>query len=167
LNALVREGREEFLRQFPTIADGAPGQLDDPAAHATFQRCRLDNDERRRNGTHVALHRDLIALRQCDPVFCADRTRVDGAVLADRAFVIRFFTDNGTDRLLVVNLGEDRELDIAPEPLLAPPDLEGGWRRLWHSEDPCYGGRGAPPVESRDGVWRIPAESATLLAADE
>ena len=167
LNVLVRSGREEFLRQFPSVRDGASPRLDDPAAVGTFERCRLDARERHDNGAHVALHRDLIALRQCDPVFCTDTTRVDGAVLADRAFVIRFFTDNGTDRLLVVNLGEDRELDIAPEPLLAPPAPERGWRRLWCSEDLCYGGRGAPPVESRDGRWRIPAESATLLAADE
>jgi maltooligosyltrehalose trehalohydrolase len=60
-------------------------------------------------------------------------------------------------------------LEIVPEPLLAPPDLERGWKRLWHSEDPRYGGLGAPPLESEEKggstPWRIPAESATLLAA--
>jgi maltooligosyltrehalose trehalohydrolase len=166
LNALVRKGREEFLRQFPSMRDAPARRLDDPGAPATFERCRLDASERRGNAAHVALHRDLIALRQCDPVFCADTTRIDGAILAERAFAVRFFTDNGTDRLLIVNLGEDRELDIVPEPLLAPPDLQRGWRRLWYSDDPCYGGRGAPPVETPDGVWRIPSESATLLAPD-
>ena len=54
--------------------------------------------------------------------------------------------------------------------LLAPPDPERGWGRLWHSEDQCYGARGAAPLETEDkhGVvtWRIPAESATLLGCD-
>jgi len=42
-----------------------------------------------------------------------------------------------------------------------------GWRRLWHSDDPAYGGRGAPALESEEGSWRIPAESATLLGASD
>ena len=40
-------------------------------------------------------------------------------MLSERAFVLRFFGDNGDDRLLVVNLGYDLYLDVAPEPLLA------------------------------------------------
>ena len=68
-----------------------------------------------------------------------------------------------------MNLGADVLLQIVPEPLLAPPDLERGWTRLWHSEDPRYGGRGAAPLEPEKGggPWRIPAESATLLAASD
>ena len=88
-----------------------------------------------------------------------------GSVLSPHAFVVRYFAGDA-DRLLVVNLGPDQQLDIAPEPLLAPLDLARGWRRLWHSEDPCYGGLGAAQLESENGSWRIPAESATLLAAD-
>jgi len=81
--------------------------------------------------------------------------------------VIRFFTTDQSDRLLVVNLGADRTLDVAPEPLLAPVCRDQGWRRLWHSDDPAYGGRGAPALESEEGSWRIPAESATLLGASD
>lgn len=81
--------------------------------------------------------------------------------------MIRFFGADSGDRLLVVNLGADLSLEVAPEPLLAPPNHKG-WRRLWYSEDPAYGGRGAARLESEDGSWRIPAESATLLVpADE
>ena len=44
------------------------------------------------------------------------------------------------------------------------------WQRLWHSEEECYGGRGAAPPEMEDKnkviTWRIPAESATLLGRD-
>ncbi|HJQ20162.1 MAG TPA: DUF3459 domain-containing protein, partial [Gemmatimonadaceae bacterium] len=92
--------------------------------------------------------------------------RCDGAVLSDSAFVLRFFAEDGNDRLLVVNLGADLRLDVAPEPLLAAPDKSAGWTRLWYSDDACYGGRGAAPLESEDGEWCIPAESATLLGFD-
>jgi maltooligosyltrehalose trehalohydrolase len=168
LSKLVRKGRGEFLAQFPSLADQkAQASLSDPSEPSTFERSRLDFDERAKPGhrEQYALHRDLIALRQCDPVLSAGDARVDGAVLTDSAFVIRFFSGDA-DRLLVVNLGADLALDIAPEPLLAPLDRTSGWRRLWYSEDPCYGGRGASHLESENGSWRIPAESATLLAAD-
>ena len=65
-----------------------------------------------------------------DAILCwrAQRPRgVDGAVLGPEAFVLRFFGeqstegDGGADRLLLVNLGVDLDLDPAPEPLLAPP----------------------------------------------
>src|SRR5262249_59534268 len=65
----------------------------------------------------------------------------------------------GDDRLLIVNLGPEVELDVAPEPLLAPP---AGlcWRLLWSSEDPRYGGGGTPVL----GVpWRLGAESTLAL----
>ena len=169
LAKLVRKGRGEFLSQFPSIGHGNGHlSLPDPAAPETFERSRLDHGERRRHHAHHRLYRDLIALRRCDPVLsrCDVDPRVDGAVLSEHAFVIRFFAGDGNDRLLVVNLDRDITLDVVPEPLLAPPDPERGWQRLWHSDEEQYGGRGAPPIETRDGTWRIPAESATLLAHD-
>jgi len=165
LRRLVREGRAAFLAKFASMADADPHDLVDPGDPATFGRSRLDWTEREANATHLALHRDLIALRRRDPVLSAGIREIDGAVVGPQAFVIRFFAEDGNDRLLVVNLGVDLPLAIAPEPLLAPPDLQHGWIPRWHSEDPRYGGRGAPALESEDGRWRIPAESATLLAA--
>jgi maltooligosyltrehalose trehalohydrolase len=161
---LVRRGREEFLGQFWSIAEDDPSALADPGDPQTFERSRLDWSERERNETHLALHRDLIALRRGDLVLSAATRELDGAVIGPQAFVIRFFATNGNDRLLIVNLGGDLLLEIVPEPLLAPPDPRKGWTRLWHSEDLGYGGRGAPIPETDVGSWRIPAESATLLA---
>jgi len=165
LRELVRKGRAQFLSQFPSIA-AIRDRLDDPGAPETFEQCRLDDRERRDKGPMYALHRDLISLRQCDPVLSAGAT-IEGAVLGGTAFALRYFAEGGNDRLLLVNLGADLILDVAPEPLLACPDKESGWTRLWHSEEPCYGGRGAAPPELEDGSWRIPAESATLLAFGE
>ena len=97
----------------------------------------------------------------------SENARQDGAVLGQQAFVLRWFGGDEADRLLVINLGTELALDVAPEPLLAPPNRDRGWIRLWHSEELCYGGRGAPSPESEIGSWRIPAESATLLTSDE
>jgi maltooligosyltrehalose trehalohydrolase len=168
LRRLVRKGRAEFLAQFASMADAGPNDVIDPGDPATFARSQLDWAERQRNAEHLALHRDLIALSRRDPALSSCK-EIDGAVLGSEAFVIRFFAADGNDRLLVVNLGVDLRLDIVPEPLLASPARERGWIRVWHSEDPRYGGRGAPPLESEqqkpDVPWQLPSESATLLAA--
>lgn len=166
LAALVKGGRADFLAQFPSLATpDARRRLPDPADPATLARCQLSDEERSGNREHIALHRDLIALRRGDSVLGDDATRVDGAVLGEQAFVLRFFAVDGNDRLLVVNLGPLLEPGIVPEPLLSPPDRDRGWERIWSSEDPCYGGAAAPAPELENGSWRIPAESATLLAA--
>jgi maltooligosyltrehalose trehalohydrolase len=82
-------------------------------------------------------------------------------VLADTAFLLRFFREDGNDRLLLVNLGRSLHLDPAPEPLLAPP--EGMiWQTLWSSENPEYGGSGTPPLNT-DENWRVPGEAAVVL----
>lgn len=162
LAALVARGRAEFMRQFPSVATEG---LAAPHDRATFERCRLDHDERR-HGPHRAaweMHRDLLRRRREDPVLAAGaRGRVDGAVLGPEALLLRWFGDGGEDRLLLVNLGLDLRLDHAPEPLLAPPEGRQ-WRPLWASEDPRYGGGGAAPPESADGVWTVTGHAATLL----
>jgi maltooligosyltrehalose trehalohydrolase len=163
LGAKVRQGRLKFLSQFPSVATNeVQERIPDPGDVATFVRCKLDLGER---GTHAdiyALHRDLLRLRREDTVLGSQQPGgVDGAVLAAQAFVLRFFSSDGVDRLLIVNLGGDLRLDPAPEPLLAPPEA-GRWDLLWSSEDPRYGGRGTPPVETSEG-WRIPGQCAVVL----
>jgi maltooligosyltrehalose trehalohydrolase len=164
LAKLVARCRARFLAQFPSInTPEMRSRLADPTDPATFQRCKLDLSERETHAEDYRLHQHLIRLRREDPVFSLQAAGgMDGAVLGDEAFVLRFFSPDGSDRLLLVNLGRDLHLDPAPEPLLAPP--EGSvWSILWSSESPEYGGRGQPPVETREG-WRIPGESAIVLA---
>jgi maltooligosyltrehalose trehalohydrolase len=163
LAGLVRKGRAEFLAQFPSIA--APevsACVPDPGAAKTFEDCKLDLGERARHREAYALHRDLLAMRREDSVFSAQGAQgLDGAVLGPEAFLLRFFGTNDDDRLLVVNLGPDLPLSILPEPLLAPPD-EARWEIAWSSENPRYGGCGAPAFDP-DGPWRLPADSALVL----
>jgi maltooligosyltrehalose trehalohydrolase len=159
----VRRGRAEFLSQFHTIADPAMRAcLADPHDAKTFERCKLDLSERHTHAAAYALHRDLLKLRRTDPVFGRPQPRgLDGAVLGTNAFLLRYFAEDGDDRLVLVNFGRDLELDPAPEPLLAPPEGKA-WAVLWSSEDPRYGGCGTAPPETEEG-WRILGEAALVL----
>jgi len=161
----VAKGRREFLAQFPSLADrDAQQRIPDPAAPDTFASCKLDWSERGRNGHIWDLHRDLLRLRREDPAFSAqDLTRLFTAVLGAEAMVLRYRCASG-DRLLLVNLGSDLHLDVAPEPLLAPPRGDS-WRTLWSSEDPRYGGRGRAAVEADDG-FHLPGHAAVVLAPE-
>jgi maltooligosyltrehalose trehalohydrolase len=159
----VRLGRSEFLAQFRSIATReARSQLPDPGDAETFERCKLDFAERERHREIYEMHRDLLRLRREDTVFSAQAPRgVDGAVIGPEAFVLRFFNDDGDDRLLIVNLGHDLNLSPAPEPLLAPPEGKV-WEMLWSSEDFNYGGGGTPPLETKNN-WCIPGRAAVAM----
>jgi maltooligosyltrehalose trehalohydrolase len=163
LAQLVYRGRKEFLAQFPSQAHAEmQARVPDPIDPATFDICKLDFAERAKHAPLYALHRDLLRLRREDAVFRAQRTGgVDGAVLGPEAFVLRFFGEDGDDRLLLINLGRDLLLAPAPEPLLAP-DEGMGWKVLWTSEDVRYGGDSAVAEEGEDG-WRLPSESAVVM----
>jgi maltooligosyltrehalose trehalohydrolase len=164
LAALVAQGRAGFLAQFPALAlPECQAALANPSDRRTFESCKLDFSERDRHAEVYRMHRDLLRLRRDDPVFrCQQPRGVDGAVLGPHAFALRFFAVNGDDRLLLVNLGRDVHLEVAPEPLLALPAGKT-WALLWSSEDVHYGGGGTPPPECEDN-WRIPGEAAIALA---
>lgn len=159
----VAAGRREFLSQFPSIADSRMQEvLAPPHAADTFERCKLDHSERQSHGAIYKLTRDLLRMRRSDPVFCVQKPRgIDGAVLGDRAFVLRFFADDQRDRLLIVNLGEDVNRPSFAEPLLAPP-AGCRWEIAFSTDDPAYAGSGVAPLLSSEG-WHISAEAAMVL----
>ncbi|HZS09205.1 MAG TPA: malto-oligosyltrehalose trehalohydrolase [Blastocatellia bacterium] len=167
LAGLIRKGRAEFLAQFRSLATAeAQAVLNDPCDPQTFERSKLDLAERERHAGVYQMHRDLLRLRREDAVFSAQRAGgVDGAVLAGEAFVLRFFGEDGEDRLLLVNFGADLHLNPAPEPLLAPPEGTE-WETLWSSEDPRYGGLGTPPLDSEEN-WQLPGHAAVALGPVE
>ena len=163
LDAMVRKGRHEFLAQFPNIASADGGKLlASPADEETFHLCKLDHAERERNAHVLALHRELLRLRREDPVFSRqDATRMHGAVLGPEAFLLRFFGEDGDDRLVVVNLGATLPLLPMPEPLLAPP-AGCRWKLLWHSEETRHGGNGMAEPDGEHS-WRLPAHALAVL----
>jgi maltooligosyltrehalose trehalohydrolase len=175
LGAAVRTGRATFMSQFRSVATRSlVDALPDPHDEATFLQCKLRHDERQQHTAAAALHRDLLRLRRDDPIFgTAHGGQMDGAVLSDRAFLLRWFSSDprdphpseplADDRLLIVNLGTDLSLRSAPEPLLAPA-AGATWELVWSSEDPAYGGMGTAPLEA-DNDWRIPGQAAVVLVS--
>jgi maltooligosyltrehalose trehalohydrolase len=165
----VQKGRAEFVAQFPSLgAAEVQATLAAPHDPATFERCKLDWGGRHSPAATFAraLHQDLLRLRRTEPAFHVQRQgAVDGALLIDGAFVLRFFAPHEHDeRLLVVNLDADVAAGSFAEPLVAPP---GGsrWVTQWSSEHPRYGGCGTPGVVGEAG-WRIPGHSAVVLAPE-
>jgi maltooligosyltrehalose trehalohydrolase len=166
LAALVEEGRKKFLAQFDAIGNAEVlERLPQPHDPDSFFRCKLDWNERERNAPVLEFHRDLLRIRRDDPPFPARGTAIDGAVLAEHAFVLRSLGHPHGDRLLIVNLGGELTLEPVREPLLAPP-VQSRWTLVVSSESPRYGGSGTPPVWKQGaGPWRIAGRCALLLAA--
>jgi maltooligosyltrehalose trehalohydrolase len=163
LMKLVHDGRTKFLNQFQSIASRPPTLATiDPGDPATFWRCKLDRGERTRHGNILALHRDLIALRRSEPALRSSARRIDGAVLNDYAMTLRFFADDGDDRLLLLNIGSPLHMRIVSEPLLAPP-RDGQWTTQWSSEDRQYGGLGLPSLDPSVNDWTLPGNCAVLF----
>jgi len=160
----IRKGRFAFLAQFPSLATKeVQERLPVPSDPRSFVGCKLDFSERQKNQELYDVHVDLLQLRREDSRFCEQKTNgVDGAVLGPASFLLRYFSeDNRDDRLLVVNFGENRELNPIPEPLLAPP-LGLEWETLWSSESARYGGSGTAAVATQD-KWTLPAEATVAL----
>lgn len=165
LAKMVKQGRAEFLMQWRSHRrDNMRSVFADPADPSTFERSKLDWSEVDKNRPLYEMHRDLLRLRRSDAVISKQgQDGLDGAVLSNHCFVLRFFTPrHDEDRLLVVNLGTELERNPAPEPLLAPP-ANRRWSVLWSSEDPTYLGCGTPELDADGENWRIPGESAVLL----
>jgi len=164
LAAQVRQGRINFMSQFPSLANDAFATLmAEPSSRETFEACKLDWAEREQNQEIVNLYRDLIGLRtECLSPVSGAITGIDGSVLGGSAFLLRYFAvDAGDERILVVNLGKDLTVDSRADPLLAPP-ADRQWCLRWSSEDFRYGGSGIRAVDLR-GRTTITAESAILF----
>jgi maltooligosyltrehalose trehalohydrolase len=161
----IRQGRFHFLAQFPSLATAeAQRSLPDPIDRKNFERCKLDFSERTRNSEFYGLHQDLIRLRKTDSRFRKQIPGgVDGAVLGEKSFLLRYFGEQTDERLLLVNFGPPQPLIPCPEPLLAPP-LGFAWDLIWSSDDPHYGGPGIT-WPFLDAGWGLPAESTIALRA--
>lgn len=164
LAKLVHEGRIDFLKQWRSLKlPEMTSCFAEPSQFSTFERCKLNFDDVKKNAYIFALHRDLIRLRRQDPVLSRQGADgLDGAVLSDRCFLLRYFSpEHDRDRLLLVNLGTDLQLNPAPEPLLAPPPGTE-WAKLLSTDDPEFGGCGTPPLDTEQN-WLIPGEAAVVL----
>jgi maltooligosyltrehalose trehalohydrolase len=165
-DALVREairrGRAEWLAPFLSLTEQeAWKSLRAPDYPEVFARCKLNFSEREKNRELYNLHIDLLKLRREDSRFRQQSSGgIDGAVLGPASFVLRYFSNEKDDRLLLVNFGERQIVNPASEPLLAPP-LDCRWKTVWTSDSLRYGGAGST-VATRER-WKLPAESTVAL----
>ena len=159
----IRKGRAELLSPFLSLNEAETlRSLLAPDNPEAFSRCKLDFSERGKNRELYNLHIDLLKLRREDSRFrLRESDGIDGAVLGPTSFVLRYFSEDNDDRLLLVNLGERQVLDPASEPLLAPP-AGCRWQTLWTSDSQGYGGRGTVATAAPD-QWILPAESAVAV----
>ncbi len=159
----TRKGRAEWLAPFFSLSEEeALRSLPAPDDPQGFARCKLDFCERENNRELYNLHIDLLKLRREDSRFCQQSSGgIDGAVLGPASFVLRYFSKENDDRLLVVNFGGSHILHPASEPLLAPP-LGHRWETLWTSDAPRYGGAGAVTIAS-DEQWLLTPEATIAL----
>src|SRR6266508_2741864 len=159
----IRKGRAEWLAPFLSLTElEAWESLPAPDDPEVFTRCKLDFSEREKNRELYHMHIDLLKLRREDSRFRQEIVGgVDGAILGSSSFVLRYFSEQSDDRLLLVNFGERQVLHPAAEPLLAPPS-GCTWETLWTSESPRYGGTGTAAIASEE-QWFLPAESTVAL----
>jgi maltooligosyltrehalose trehalohydrolase len=161
----IRKGRAEWLAPFLSLTEEeALRTLPAPDDPEVFTRCKLDFSEREKNRQVYDLHIDLLKLRREDSRFRQQIPYgIDGAVLATTSFVLRYFSKENDDRLLLVNFGERQVLHPASEPLLGPPP-GCTWETLWTSESSRYGGAGSPAIATATSEqWVLPGEATVAL----
>ena len=91
---LVARGRAESPGSISCLGNARnAGPAAGSGRPQTFTHSKLDLNDRNLHKDEYALHRDLLSLRRNDPVFQASQhsNRIDGAVLSQDAWVIRFF----------------------------------------------------------------------------
>ena len=144
LREAVREGRFQFLAQFPRLA--APEmrpQHPDPADLATFEQCKLDFTERdcARGGLPDAQGPAAHAARRCRVFERSARAGSMAPSSGMRRCCCATLAKAETTACCWSTSGADLRFDPAPEPLLAPPEGRV-WRVEWSSEDPGLRRRG-------------------------
>ena len=166
----VREGRIEFISQFPSVRHAVTVEgYEDPIDEAAFEESRLDWEEARKNAPILHLHKELLRLRREDRVFSAERGPrpgdMDGATLGDQALVLRWFGGTLGDRLMLLNLGSELRYEPCPQPLLAPVPGRKWWPVL-SSDEVRFGGDGAVFPDG-EGPWRISGQCALVMTSEE
>jgi maltooligosyltrehalose trehalohydrolase len=159
----IRKGRAEWLAPFLSLTEEEAWEsLPSPDDPRVFASCKLNFSEREVNRELYKLHIDLLNLRREDSRFRQQSSGgIDGAVLGPTSFVLRYFSKQNDDRLLVVNFGESQVLHPASESLLAPP-LDCRWETLWTSESARYGGTAIGTVATPER-WVLSGESTVAL----
>jgi maltooligosyltrehalose trehalohydrolase len=107
-------------------------------------------------------------MRHTDPAFARQPQgatgEIDGAVIGEDAFLLRYFADVPEDqRLVLFNLGRDMHIRSIPDPLMAPPADGLEWNLTWSTADARYGGEGVWLADLAER-WVFRAETALIFS---
>ena len=162
--SLVREGRQESLRQFRSLTGAGCGGVFSPT-RAIRRRSSAANSIWRTRASCTARMRCIAICFACardDPVFASQRSdRLHGAVLGGRGVSsCDIWAKPATIGCCWSISAAICISSPAAEPLLA---LRAGpdWQLLWSSEDPRYGGCGTPPLKETE--WYLPGHATLVL----
>lgn len=155
INRLTWEGRKIFLKQFASFHSVNPLDFPDPAKQETFQYCKLEWNQRDDlyHQHQLNFFRALLQLRKKESLFC-NAEKIDGALLNPHLLLVRYFGEDGDDRMIICNVGTDTTITSCSEPLFAPPASKT-WTRIFSSQEIDFGGIGTPAC--KDDEWVMPA----------
>jgi maltooligosyltrehalose trehalohydrolase len=163
LGRQVAVGRRREFSLYAAFADPqAASQIPDPQAEDTFRRSKLPLEELTRSpGVELQqLYRELLQLRQRDPVLSRqDRRQVQAQQVTPDVLLITW-QDEHTPRVLLANFGVATTLPgSAWRDGLSPST----WQVLLDTQAPRFGGQGEP-VSMPGGAIQLPACTAVVLA---
>jgi maltooligosyltrehalose trehalohydrolase len=160
---VVREGRLEFLSQFPSLrSEEVVQRLPSPDREDAFRRCQLDWRKTPEGEEARRLYTDLLSLRHGDRVLSALGTTdviVDTSAPTSNLLLLRY-TVGDDSRLLLLNVGPLTTFEMN-DPLVAP-ERGRQWEIVFCSELAAYGGNGVHTF-THDSCWRLQAHCAWLF----
>ncbi|MBV9108024.1 MAG: malto-oligosyltrehalose trehalohydrolase, partial [Gemmatimonadetes bacterium] len=169
LGKLVTEGRRREFGKFSAFADPAVRErIPDPQAAETFERSKLDWDERGRmpHSGMLSLYRALIHLRRTHPALRRrDRHAFTVAALGDDAVALRREGDGGCTLLLVASFTGDLSVSMDDDATTRSP--AGGWDVHLATEEGRFGGEfeGELVTLSPDGRLSMRGPGAIVLVS--
>ena len=169
LGRLVTEGRRQEFGRFSAFADPEVRErIPDPQARETFERSKLDWDERGRmpHSGMLALYRALLHLRRTHPALRRrDRDAFSVAAIGDGAIALRRAGEGGCALLLVASFSGDFSISIDDDAATRAPD--GGWEVHLATEEGRFGGEteGELVTLSPDGELSMRGPGAVVLVS--
>jgi maltooligosyltrehalose trehalohydrolase len=163
----VRQGRLEFLSQFPALRDAETREvLPDPADEVSYRTCRINWCGHPGSEEARLLYTDLLSLRRSDAVLSGlgtPATQIATSAPTQDVVLLRYSAGD-EERLILVNLGREMTLRMN-DPLLAPPSRQRCWTMTWCSERAVYGGTGVAAI-AQEGSWTLQANCAWMFRTE-
>jgi maltooligosyltrehalose trehalohydrolase len=169
LGRLVEEGRRRDLQKYPIFAEQLTSRgFPSPQDREVFEQSKLRwaEAESAGHGGCLRLHREALRLRREHAAFRpVDRAHTRVAELTCEVLAIRA-QGAGEDWLVLADLRGGHEGNLSSEPFCAPVGSAHGWRQVFSSNAPEFGGTGAPPFEPASGRFAFHSPVVLVLRAD-